>query len=66
MNNKMTKIHIYQQLNLKSKLRKQEQRQNHGYRKHFDGCQMGGMWRMGEEVMGLRVQIGSYRIAMGM
>ena len=31
MNNKMAKIHIYQQLNLKSKLSKQEeQRQSHG------------------------------------
>ena len=39
----MAKIHIYQQLNLKNKLSKQEEkRQNHGYRKHFDGCQMGG------------------------
>ena len=43
MNNKIAKIHIYQQLNLKNKLSKQEEkRQNHGYRKHFDGCQMGG------------------------
>ena len=34
---------IYQQLNLKNKLSKQEeQRQNHGYGEHFDGCQMGG------------------------
>ena len=32
-----------------------------------DGCQMGaGRRRMGEELRGLRVQIGSYRIAMGM
>ena len=38
----MAKINIYQQLNLKNKLNKQEeQRQNHGYREHFDGCQMG-------------------------
>ena len=35
----------------KSKLSKQEQRQNHGYRKHFDGYQMGGQCRgMGEEL----------------
>ena len=56
MNKKMAKIHIDQQLNLKNKLSKQEeQRQNHGYRKHFDGCQMGGSLRgMGEEVRGLR------------
>ena len=40
-NNKMAKLHIYQQLNLKNKLSK-EQRQNHGYREHFDGCQMEG------------------------
>ena len=43
MNNKMAKIHIYQQLNLKHKLSQQEeQRQNHGYRERVDGCQMGG------------------------
>ena len=35
-------MQIYQQLNLKNKLSKQEQRQNHGYGEHFDGCQMGG------------------------
>ena len=48
-------MHIYQQLNLKNKLSKQEaQRQNHGYRV-FDGCQMGGGCReMGEEVRALR------------
>ena len=55
MNNEMAKIHIYQQLNLKNKLSKQEQRQNHGYRERFDGCQMGcGCGGMGEEVRGLR------------
>ena len=43
MNNKMAKVHIYQQLNLKNKLSKQkEQRQNHGYREHFDVCQTEG------------------------
>ena len=42
MNNKIA-INTYQQLNLKSKLSKQEeQRQNHAYRERFDGCQMGG------------------------
>ena len=55
MNNKMTKIHIYQQLNLKNKLSKQEQRENHRYGECFDGCQMGGeCGEMGEEVRGLR------------
>ena len=56
MNNKMTKIQIYQQSNLKNKLSKQEeQRQNHGYREHFDGCQMEGWYGgIGEEVRGLR------------
>ena len=55
MNNKMAKIHIYQYSNLKNKLSKQEQRQNHGYGEHFNGCQMGG-WcgGMGEEVRVLR------------
>ena len=47
MTNKMTKIQIYQQLNLKNKLGKQEQRQNHGYGKSFDGFQMGGVWENG-------------------
>ena len=35
-------MHIYQQMNLKNKLSKQEERQNHGYREYFDGCQMVG------------------------
>ena len=39
----MAKIHIYQQLNLKNKLSKQEeQRQNRGYKESFDVRQMGG------------------------
>ena len=57
MNNKMAKIHIYQQLNLRNKLNKQEeQRLSHGCREHFDYCQMGDdRYRgMGEEVQGLR------------
>ena len=55
MNNKMEKIQIYQQLNLKNKVRKQEQRQNNGYGEHFDGCQMAGRYvGMDEEVRGLR------------
>ena len=55
MNNKMA-ISAYQQLNPKNRLSKQlEQRQNHGYGEHFDGCQMGGVWEgMGEEVRRLR------------
>ena len=56
----MVKIHIYQRLNLKNKLSKQEQRQNHGYRECFDGCQMeGGCREMDEEGKGL--QIGTNR-----
>ena len=48
MNNKMAKkIHIYQQLKIKNKLSKQEQRQNHGYQEGFDDCQMGGVWERG-------------------
>ena len=56
MNNKMAKIFIYQQLKLKkNKLRKQEQEQYHGYREHFDGCQIGGSsGGMGEELRGVR------------
>ena len=54
-NNVAKKIHIYQQLNLKTKLSKQEQRQNYGYGERFDGCQMGGeCGRMGEDMRGLR------------
>ena len=55
MNNKMI-TNTYQQLNLKNKLSKQEeQRQNYGYREHFDGFQMGGeCGEMDEEVSGLR------------
>ena len=42
-------------MNLKKQLSKQEQRQNHGYREHFDGWQMGrGCGGIGEEVSGLR------------
>ena len=50
MNNKMAKkkVQTHQQSNLKNKLsRQEEQRQNHGYREHFDGCQMGGWYREG-------------------
>ena len=66
MNNKKAKIHIYQQLNLKNKLSKQEeQRHNHGYSKHFDGCQMGEVWGMGEDVRELRSTNCSYRIFIG-
>ena len=41
MNNKMA-LNIHQQLKLKNKVSKQEQRQNHRHGEHFDGCQMGG------------------------
>ena len=49
-------INTYQELNLKNKLNKQEEQgQNHGYREHFDDCQMGWWYGgMGEEVRGLR------------
>ena len=51
------KMHIYQQMNLKNKLSKQEeQKQNHGYGECFDGYQMGGgCGRMGEEVKGVGI-----------
>ena len=43
-------------MNPKTKLSKrEEQRQNHGYREHLDGCLMGvGCGEMGEEVRRLR------------
>ena len=50
-------INIYlSTIESKNKLSKQkEQRQNHGYRERFDGCQMGrGYGGRGEEVRGLR------------
>ena len=49
MNSKMAKIQIYQQMNLKTKLSKQEeQRQNRGYRE----CLMVARWEgdVGERV----------------
>ena len=52
MNNKMA-INTYLSTieSKKNKLSKQEQRQNHGYREHFDGCKRGGGYRrMGEKV----------------
>ena len=57
MNNKMAKITNLSTIESKNnKLSKQEeQRQNHGYREHFDGCQWGGDCEgMDEEVRGLR------------
>ena len=56
MNNKMAINTYLSKMNLKNKLSKQKElRQNHGSREHFDGCQMGGVYRiMGEEVRGLR------------
>ena len=51
----MAKIHIYQQLNLKNKPSKQEQKQNHGYGEHFTGSQREGCFGgIGEEMRGLR------------
>ena len=42
MNNKMA-IHIYLSTIESKKLSKQEQRQNHGYREGFNGCQLRGV-----------------------
>ena len=54
MNDKMAKIRIYQQLNLKTNS-KQEQRQNHGHGECFNGCQIGARCGgMGKEGRGLR------------
>ena len=54
MNNKMS-INIYLSTIESKKLSQQEQRQNHGYGEHFDGCQMGGGCEgMSEKVKGLR------------
>ena len=40
MNNKMTKK--YKSTTESKKSKQEEQRQNHGYREHFDGCHMVG------------------------
>ena len=56
MNNKMA-INTYLSTTESRKQTKQtrEQRQNHGYRECFDGCQMGrGYGGMGEQVRRLR------------
>ena len=52
----MAKNTYLSRIDLKNKLSKQEEQgQNHGYREHFDGCQMGwGCRGMGEEMRGLR------------
>ena len=56
MNNKM-EISTYLSAIESKKLSKQEeQKQNHGYGEHFDGCQMEGVCGgMGEEVRGLSI-----------
>ena len=43
MNNKMEINTYLSTIDIKNKLRKQEQIQKHGYREHFVGCQMGGV-----------------------
>ena len=46
MNNKMAKNAYLSIIEFKNKLSKQEeQRQNHGYKECFYGCQMGGIVR---------------------
>ena len=54
MNNKMANNTYLSTIESKNKLSKQEeQKQNHGYRERFVGCQMGrGFGRLGEEVRG--------------
>ena len=55
MKNKMAISTHLSQLNLKNKLSKQEQTQNHGYGQCLHGCQMRGWcWGMGEEVKEIR------------
>ena len=46
MNNKMAKnINLSTIESIDKLSNHEEQRQNHGYRDHFDGCQMGGSVR---------------------
>ena len=43
MNNKMSKNTNISTIEYKKQTKQtREQRQNHGYREHLDGCQMGG------------------------
>ena len=42
MNNKMAKNTYLSTIESKKQTSKHEQKQNHGYELHFDGCQMGG------------------------
>ena len=37
--------------------KQEEQKQNHRYKKYFDGYQMGGCWVMGEKGKGIKKQI---------
>ena len=55
MNNNWQKNTNLSTIESKKLSKQEEQRQNHGYREHFHGCQMGGRCRgMGEEMRGLR------------
>ena len=55
MNNTMAINTYLSQSNLKNKLSKEEQRQNHGYGEHSDDCQMGwGFGGMYKKARGLR------------
>ena len=61
-------INIYlSSSNLKNKLSKQaEQKQNHRYGEYWNGDQLGeDSGGVGKKVKGLTVQIGSYRIVIG-
>ena len=55
MNNKMA-LNTYPSTIESKKINKPaEQKQSHGYREHFDGCQMGGdLGGMGEKGEGIR------------
>ena len=55
MNNKMATNTNLSTIESKKQEEQEEQKQNHGYRERFDGCQVGGGWGgMGEAVRGLR------------
>ena len=56
MNNKMTINTYLSRIEHKKQLSKQEQRQIHGYREHFDGCQIGrGFGEMDEKGKGIKI-----------
>ena len=54
MNNKMAINTYLPKIESKKQNKQAEQKQIHRYRKHFDGCQMGGCWQDSEKGEGIK------------